>query len=106
MMKTHGEVLNDESFRTVLAEIENVTNSRSLNVIVLSDPSSMKPISPMTLLTQKSKVVYPLPGKFESSDVYSRKHWRRVQHIVNEFWERWRKEHLSTLQVRLSGSEK
>ncbi|XP_066911620.1 uncharacterized protein [Clytia hemisphaerica] len=29
-----------------------------------------------------------------------RKHWRRVQHIANEFWTRWRKEYLSTLQSR------
>ena len=54
----------------------------------------------MTLLTQKSKVVYPLPGKFDGADVYSRKHWRRVQHLVNEFWERWRKEYLNSLQER------
>ena len=26
--------------------------------------------------------------------------WRRVQHIGNEFWKRWRKEFLSTLQSR------
>ena len=100
MMKTHGECLNDESFRTVLVEIENVINSRPLSVEVLSDPTSLKPISPMTLLTQKSKVVYPLPGKFEGCDIYSRKHWRRVQHIVNEFWSRWRNEYLSSLQSR------
>ena len=54
----------------------------------------------MTLLTQKSKVVYRLPGKFEDCDIYSRKHWRRVQHIVNEFWSRWRNEYLSSLQSR------
>ena len=100
MLKAHGESLNEESFHTVLVEIENVINSRPLSVDNLNDPNSLKPISPMTLLTQKSKVVYPLPGKFESSDVFSRKHWRRVQHLVNEFWERWRKEYLNSLQER------
>ena len=54
----------------------------------------------MTLLTQKSKIVNPLPGTFGSSDIYSRKYWRRVQHLVNEFWERWRKEYLNSLQER------
>ena len=78
MLKVHGEILHKESFRTLLAEVENLINSRPLSVDNLSDPSSLKPISPMTLLTQKSKVVYPLPGKFDGADVYSRKHWRRV----------------------------
>ena len=27
-------------------------------------------------------------------------HWRRVQHLVNEFLARWRKEYLNTLQER------
>ena len=66
MLKAHGESLNEESFHTVLVEIENVINSRPLSVDNVNDPNSLKPISPMTLLTQKSKVVYPLPGKFES----------------------------------------
>ncbi|XP_066923456.1 uncharacterized protein [Clytia hemisphaerica] len=29
-----------------------------------------------------------------------RRRWRRVQHIANEFWSRWRKEYLQTLQRR------
>ena len=28
------------------------------------------------------------------------KHWRRVQHISNEFWDQWRKEVLMTFQSR------
>ena len=31
---------------------------------------------------------------------FKRKRWRRVQHIANEFWSRWRKEFLSNLQAR------
>ena len=54
----------------------------------------------MNLLTMKSKVVMPPPGVFTAPDVYSRKYWRRVQHISNEFWSRWRKEFLATLQDR------
>ena len=100
MLIEHGEILNEESFQTILTEVENVINSRPLSVANLNDSTSLKPISPMTLLTQKSKVVYPLPGSFSSADVYSRKYWRRVQHLVNEFWERWRKEYLNSLQER------
>ena len=33
-------------------------------------------------------------------EIYSRRRWQRVQHIASEFWTRWRKEFLQTLQVR------
>ena len=46
----------------------------------------------------KTKVVMPPPGEFGPSDIYCRKQRRRVQHITEEFWNRWRKEFLVTLQ--------
>ena len=48
----------------------------------------------------KSKVVMPPPGHFTSPDRYFRKQWRRVEHLLNEFWNRSRKEVLLTLQNR------
>ncbi|XP_066928973.1 uncharacterized protein [Clytia hemisphaerica] len=100
MLIKHGEILHEESFHTLITEVENVINSRPLSVECLNDSTSLTPISPMTLLTHKSKVVYPLPGSFSDVDLYCRKYWRRVQHLVNEFWERWRKEYLNSLQER------
>ena len=46
------------------------------------------------------------PGVFTSADMYCRKHWRRVQHLSNEFWSRWRKEVLLTLQNRQKWNNK
>ena len=46
----------------------------------------------------KSNVILPPPGCISSADIYCRKSWRRVQHIANEFWLRWRKELLQKLQ--------
>ena len=40
------------------------------------------------------------PGHFTSPDRYCRKHWRRLQHWSNEFWNQWRKKVLLTLQNR------
>ena len=54
------------SHTVLVVETENVINSCPLCVDTLSDPNSLKPISPMTLLTQKSNAVYPLPVTFES----------------------------------------
>ena len=48
----------------------------------------------------KTKVVLPPPGKFQRNDVYMRRRWRRVQHLCNLFWSRWKKEYLATLQQR------
>ena len=98
LLKTHGTSLNDESLHTLLIEVEAVVNSRPLTTNLLSDANSMIKLSPINLLFLKSRVVMPPPGVFTASDIYCHKHWRRVQHISNEFWSRWRKEVLVTLQ--------
>jgi len=99
LLETHGESLNDESLRTLMIETEAIINSRPLTVENLNDPDSDKPLSPAKLLTSKSNVVLPPPGNFERPDLYSRKYWRRVQHVADEFWSRWRKEFLISLQT-------
>lgn len=66
----------------------------------LNDPLSPHPLTPNHLLTMKTKVVLPPPGLFQSADMYCRKRWRRVQHLANEFWVRWKKEYLQSLQQR------
>ena len=97
-IKTCGTSLNDESLHTLLIEVKAVVNSRPLTTNLLSDANSMIKLSPINLLFMKSRVVMPPPGVFTASDIYCHKHWRRVQHISNEFWSRWRKEVLVTLQ--------
>ena len=57
-------------------------------------------LSPNHLLAMKSKVMLAPSGTFQPSDVYRRKHWRRARHLANEFWTRWRKEFLLSLQHR------
>ena len=99
LVKVHGHSLNDESLRTLLTEVESVMNSRPLTNDQ-DDPTGLNPLTPNHLLTMKSKVILPPPGNFTNIDLYSRKQWRRVQHLINEFWIRWQKEYLSTLQHR------
>ena len=67
---------------------------------MLNDVTSLAPLSPVDLLTMKSKIVMSPPGHFTSPDRYCRKHWRRLQHRSNEFWNQWRKKVLLTLQNR------
>ena len=74
-------------------------NSRPLTVDNLTDPSSM-PLSPSNILTMKTRIVLPPPGIFQRADLYCRKRWRQVQYLANDFWSRWKKEYLSSLQSR------
>ena len=99
LMLETGSQLDDEELRTVMAEVSAIVNSRPLSTETVNDPS-LVPLSPNRLLTMKSKVLYPPPGEFVREDLYAVKRWRRVQHILNCFWERWRKEYLSQLQSR------
>ena len=101
LMKTHGHMLDDESFRTVIVEAEAIINSRPLTVDTISDPDSPNPLSPANILTMKPTVTRGPPGVFQKADVYCRKRWRRVQHVANEFWLWWRNEFLLTLQNRV-----
>ena len=42
----------------------------------------------------------PRPGNFHQPDNYSQRQWRRIQHLGNEFWSRWKSKFLSTVQSR------
>lgn len=48
----------------------------------------------------KSSIIESPPGRFVREDLYLRKRWKRVQFLSNEFWNRWRKEYLLSLQQR------
>ena len=98
LIKTHGKSLDEESLHTWLVEVEATVNSRLMTTETISDVKSDIPLSPANLLTMKSIVILPPPGCFSSAYISIRKRWRRVQHIANEFWSRWRKEFLQTLQ--------
>ena len=91
--------LNDETLHTLMTEAEMIVNSRPLTTENLGDPSA-QPLSPNNLLTMKTRPVLPPPGAFQKADVYCRKRWRQVQYLANQFWSRWRKEYLSSLQTR------
>ena len=98
LLSKHGKSLDKESLLTLEAETEGILISWPLTVKTISDPTSDLPLAPSNILTMKSKVVMPPPEDFIRPDLYCRKRWCRVQHIANEFWSRWRKEYLQSLQ--------
>ena len=100
MLDHSGAQLDEESLRTLMYEVSAIINSRPLTTNTLNDPTSLEPLTPNHLLTQKSKVLLPPVGVFEAPDVYSSKRWRRTQYLANAFWTRWKKEYLQNLQTR------
>ena len=81
-----------------MTETEGNLNSQPLKTDSISDLTRSLSLSPSNLLTMKSKITLPPPGDFSRPDLYSRRRWRQVQHILNEFWCRWKKEFLQSLQ--------
>ena len=100
LLESHGTQLDDESLRTFMVEAEAIVNCRPLAVNTINSSQNPEPLTPNHLLTMKSKVIMPPPGDFQRADLYLSKRWRRVQYLANEFWNRWKKEFLQSLQPR------
>ena len=62
------------------------------------DASGDEPLTPNHLLLLRSGD--HTVGKFATTDNYVRKRWRQVQHLADNFWLRWKREYLQTLQTR------
>ena len=73
LFNTHGRPLKDESLRTLLAETKAILYSRGLTVDILGDVQSEQSLYPSNMLTMKSKVMLPPPGKFVKADEFSRR---------------------------------
>ncbi|XP_071083878.1 uncharacterized protein [Haliotis cracherodii] len=99
LQQEFGERLDDDLYRTLLCEVEAILNSRPLTT-VSSDPKDVHPISPNHLLMVKASAYIPPPGVFQPSDDYACRRLRRVQHLAEVFWSRWKKEYLCSLQHR------
>ena len=78
--------LTDECLVTLLHEVSAIINCRPLSHLNLSD-SSIEPLTPYHLLTQKSRVIVAPPGSFVRQDLYLSERWRRVQYLANIFLE-------------------
>ncbi len=92
--------LDDASLRTFFYEAMSIVNSRPLTTNTINDPKSLEPLTPNHLLTMKTSLPLPPPGKFVREDLYARKRWRRVQYLSEQFWSRWRKEYLTNVSLR------
>ena len=82
-----------------MCEAEAIVNSRPMAAPGMNVPED-EPLTPNHLLTMKSRVLLPPPGEFQCADVYLIKRWKRVQYLVNQFWDRWKKGFLLAFRER------
>jgi len=90
-------LLNDLELRTFLAEIESIVNNRPITA-VSDDPADFAALTPNHFLLQRATQLPP--GVFVSEDKFSRRRWRKVQFLVDRYWNRWIREYLPALQRR------
>ncbi|XP_014208251.1 uncharacterized protein LOC106639251 [Copidosoma floridanum] len=90
--------LTYEEFSTVLVGIEMVLNGRPLTPLS-SDPSDLKVLTPGHFLVGAplDSIIQPGPPT-ENLDALS--HWDLVRAIRAQFWSRWSRKYLNTLQQR------
>ena len=96
----NGCQLDDETSCTLMVEVENIVNFRSLFVENINDPDFIEPLTSNHLLTMKPRRLLPPPGSFQRTDLYVRQRWRRVQYLTDQFWLKWRKQSVQSLQYR------
>lgn len=99
LIESGVQKLTHELLVTLMSEVAAIVNSRPITAIP-SDTDEPLPLTPSTLLTQKTRPLGPLPGKFVSQDLYARRRWRKVQYLAEQFWIRWRREYIQNLQVK------
>ncbi|XP_015259234.1 PREDICTED: uncharacterized protein LOC107103898 [Cyprinodon variegatus] len=90
--------LTHEVLVTFMAEVTAIVNARPL-VPISTDPEAPLVLTPAMLLTQKTGAPPTAPNNLTKKDVF-KSQWKRVQILANNFWTRWRKEYLCTLQGR------
>lgn len=90
-------LLNDETLRTFLTEVEKIMNDRPLTR-VSDDVNDLEALTPnhILLLRQNSSSA---SAETKRGDQYAAR-WKYVNILANEFWSRWMKEYVPTLQER------
>ena len=99
MILKDGNRLSHESLVAFMAEVCAVINSIPL-INCSFDPDQPEILSPNILLTHKNSLDEPtMPVQFSVKDII-RSQWKLVQGFADEFWSKWTKEYMHTLQTR------
>ena len=94
--------LGDEELQTAFCRAEALLNSRPLTS-VSSDPNDQPPITPASLMLGQTRLDFIPDDQGDAEN--TRRRWRRLQQLNAEFWRRWIREYLPTLQGRPKWTE-
>ncbi|XP_055922143.1 uncharacterized protein LOC129953216 [Eupeodes corollae] len=89
---------SDEILLSMMAEVENIINSRPLTYVPL-DCDSDEALTPNHFLLGSSsgKIHF---GEFNDDSIVLKKGWMTCEQFANSFWRRWVQEYLPTLTKR------
>ena len=91
--------VTDEELHSAICGAERLLNSRPLTY-VSSDPHDLSPLTPSHFLVGELGRSFA-PEAFDHEQAYNpKKRWHRVQQLLGQFWKRWRKEFLPSLNAR------
>ena len=101
------KLLKYDELSTFAAEAAAIVNSTPLWE-VSDNPSDPQPLTPAMILTLKDNPHPPPPEEFSKTDLlaYGKARWRRVQFLSEQFWVRWRRGYLDSLQERSKWTKK
>lgn len=88
--------INDDSLNTYLCEVEKIVNDRPLTRMS-DDPRDLDCLTPSHFLLVGRN---PSLGLTLSPDVDLKIRWKLVSSLAEEFWLRWKKEYVVSLQER------
>ncbi|XP_047988174.1 uncharacterized protein LOC125227843 [Leguminivora glycinivorella] len=88
----------EETYNTLLAEVENIVNSRPLTHVSVEAGSAVTLTPNHFLLGSSSNL--PQMGIFDNSEFFLRKQWRIAQRLADLYWKRWVREVLPDLLPR------
>ena len=92
--------LSRNDFITLLQESAAIVNNTPLWA-VSNDPSNPLPLAPSTLLTVREHPHHSPVDTFTEADLdaYGPRRYRKIQYLAEQFWTRWRSEHLHQLTL-------
>ncbi|XP_061719287.1 uncharacterized protein LOC133526611 [Cydia pomonella] len=104
-VKTHlsrvvgNQRLTYEEFSTILAQVEALLNLRPLTPLS-TDPNDLSALTPGHFLTTEPLSVVP-EEDFSDVRVSPLQRWKLLQKMHQDFWNKWSKEYMHTLQQRM-----
>ena len=81
-------------------EKENPPVQNVLAALLSRHGSQLDDESLHTFMIEAEAIVNCRPLALQWEDLYCKRRWRRIQHLANEFWLRWKTDFLQSLQSR------